>query len=140
MIREFTTVDLDNVMKIWLDTNIFAHSFIAPSYWQGNFEYVKEIMPSANIYIYEKDNIIKGFLGLMESYIAGIFVSQDSQSKGVGKDLLDYAKLYNNNLTLLVYKNNARAVNFYLREGFTAINEQVDENTGEIEISMRWTK
>lgn len=138
MIRDFRTTDIDRIMQLWLDTNISAHNFINSRYWRDNFESVKEMMPKATIYVYEQNDEIQAFIGLIESYVAGIFVSSDLQSKGIGKLLLDYSKGENNNLSLCVYKKNERALNFYLREGFTISTEQVDENTGEIEFVMQW--
>jgi putative acetyltransferase len=96
-----------------------------------------KMMPKATIYIYE-ENSIKGFTGLSGIYIAGIFVESNSQSKGIGKALLDHIKERNKELFLHVYKKNKRAVRFYLREGFVIDNEQIDKNTNEIELVMRW--
>lgn len=140
MIRDFRTTDMDRVMKLWLDTNILAHNFIDSGYWRDNFEAVKEMMPKATIYVYEQDGNIQAFIGLIESFVAGIFVSSDFQSRGVGKLLLDYSKTNHNELDLCVYKKNNGALRFYLREGFTISEEQVDENTGEIEFAMNWRK
>lgn len=140
MIREFTANDLDVVMKIWLDTNTNAHDFIPASYWQGNFEEVKRMLPEADIFVYENNNAIQGFIGLMENYIAGIFIDSNCQSQGIGKALLDHAKEIRSELSLQVYKNNAGAVRFYVREGFQQVKEQTDEHTGETELVMEWTK
>jgi putative acetyltransferase len=138
MIRDFRTMDIDRVMQLWLDTNILAHNFIDSKYWRDNFRTVKEMMPKATIYVYEKNGDIQAFIGFMEGFVAGIFVSSDFQSKGIGKLLLDYSKGKHNELSLCVYKKNDRALRFYLREGFTISTEQVDENTGEIEFVMEW--
>ena len=127
-------------MELWLDTNILAHSFIQGEYWKSNYDTVKAMMPSATIYVYEENNVVQGFIGLIDGYIAGVFVSHDFQSKGVGKKILDYAKDKKDILSLSVYKENVRAVNFYLRECFTVFNEQIDENTGELELNMNWVK
>lgn len=139
MIRNFKIDELDTVMKIWLETNIQAHDFINLSYWQGNYEMVKEMLPASTIFVYEDNNKIQGFVGLMGSDIAGIFTNANSQSKGIGKALLDYAKEIRSELSLKVYKKNVRAVKFYLREDFVVSNEQIDENTGEVELGMNWT-
>ncbi|SHL30459.1 putative acetyltransferase [Anaerocolumna jejuensis DSM 15929] len=140
MIRKFRMDDLDTVMKIWLETNIAAHDFISRNYWQGNYELVKKILPEAAIFVFEKDDVILGFIGLTENYIAGIFIDAKSQSQGIGKALLDYVKKSHSPLSLQVYKKNSCAVRFYLREDFVVLNEQTDENTGEAEFVMNWTK
>lgn len=138
MIRDFRITDLDRIMQLWLNTNIQAHNFINSRYWRNNFDAVKEIMPKAAIYVYEQNGEIQAFIGLMESFVAGIFVSSNSQSKGIGKLLLDYSKGKWDELSLCVYKKNNGALRFYLREGFKISAEQVDENTGEIEFVMKW--
>lgn len=47
MIRRFEHNDLEQVMDIWLNENIKAHSFIAKEYWMKNYEFVKSILPEA---------------------------------------------------------------------------------------------
>lgn len=138
MIRNFRKDDIDKVMQLWLETNVKAHHFIDSSYWNDNYNMVKEILPKATIYVYDKNDEIQGFIGLMDGYIAGIFVSNKCQSKGIGKALLDYVKEQNSELLLSVYKKNNRAKQFYLREGFTIDSEQIDKSTGEVEFLMKW--
>ena len=140
MIRKFQPSDLEAVMELWLHGNIQAHDFIPKAYWEQHFSQVKEMLPDAELYIYENDNtaIIEGFVGLSDSYIAGIFVKDSARSQGIGKSLLDYVKSIKEGLTLNVYIRNQRAVNFYLREGFIIQSQNVDESTGEQEYVMAW--
>ncbi len=140
MIRELKCEDLDNVMNIWLEENCTAHSFIDEEYWKDNLEAVREMMPTATVFVYEENGVIVGFIGLMDQYIAGIFISNGYQSKGIGKQLMDYVKQRKQQLSLHVYKKNERAIEFYQREGFTISKEQLDENTGEVELVMNWNE
>lgn len=140
MIRKMKIDELDTVMNIWLEANIQAHDFINKSYWQENYEMVKEMLPNSTIFVYEDNGIIQGFIGLVDSYIAGVFINANSQSNGMGKALLDYVKENYSELSLQVYKKNMRAVKFYIREEFVFSKEQIDENTGEVELVMNWTK
>lgn len=70
--------------------------------------------------------------------IAGIFVRTEMQSKGIGKQLLEYVKSFKNRLNLSVYQKNERAVNFYIRENFKIQSKRMDENTREMEYFMVW--
>ncbi|MHC1747231.1 MAG: N-acetyltransferase [Cellulosilyticaceae bacterium] len=140
MIREFTMDDLERVMAIWLDTNIQAHDFIANEYWIRNFDMVKNILPEAELYVYEIHNEIGGFVGINSGYIQGIFIAEKMQSNGIGKLLLEKCKQHYGSLRLNVYEKNSRAVEFYLREGFTVDKKQIDEDTKEIEYLMTWTR
>ncbi|SMP45548.1 GNAT family N-acetyltransferase [Anoxynatronum buryatiense] len=138
-IRAFQKKDLNTVMELWLDTNTAAHDFIGEDYWRANYDTVKQMIPDAAVYVYE-DQSVKGFVGLIGNYLAGIFIEKSEQSKGIGKLLLDYIKMNNEDLLLQVYKKNSRAVQFYQREGFVVDKEQIEENTNEIELVMKWRK
>lgn len=140
MIRDFTKNDLSIIMQIWHDTNIQAHSFIAKEYWTGNYELVKEMLPQAELYVYEDDSTgqIEGFIGLTGDYIAGVFVRNGVRSNGIGKQLLDYAKNIKPTLRLHVYQKNTRAIRFYQREHFLIQSENIDDSTNERELVMTW--
>ena len=138
MIRKMEKSDLDRVSKIWLDTNIKAHDFIPAQYWEKNYEPVKEMLPQAEVYVWEEKGQIQGFVGLYEDYIAGIFVPEQAQSKGIGGQLLNYIKGRKPYLSLKVYQKNIRAVKFYKREGFQIKKESADQETGEKEYTMEW--
>ena len=133
MIRKMQNTDINRVADIWLKTNLKAHDFIPEQYWTSNYELVKEMMSQAEVYVYEDDKMIQGFVGLNAEYIEGIFVSDEMQSCGIGKLLLDYVKDKKVSLRLNVYQKNARAISFYQREGFIIQCEGLDEATGEKE-------
>ncbi len=137
MIRKAEKKDSDRIMQIWLDTNISAHSFIPGEYWISNFDEVKRAIEEAEVYVYESKDAICGFIGLADSYIAGIFVEQSYQSQGIGRKLLDYIKSSHTSLSLHVYEKNSRALKFYLREGFRISSKSMDENNCE-EFELKW--
>ena len=138
MIRNLRKIDINKVADIWLDTNIKAHSFIPAQYWKSNFELVKELLLQAEVYVYEDNQEIQGFIGLNGEYIEGIFVSDENQSQGIGERLLNYIKNKKPKLSLRVYQKNSRAISFYQREGFEIQCKDLDEATGEKEYVMMW--
>ena len=89
MVRKMKKIDINRVADIWLKTNLKAHYFIPEQYWTSNYELVKEMMLQAEVYVYEDNKMIQGFVGLSNGYIEGIFVSGETQSCGIGKILLD---------------------------------------------------
>ena len=140
MIREFQISDTQIVMQLWLAGNEDAHSFIAKEYWKANFEEVEKQLLKADIFVYDLNGEIKGFIGLMDEYIAGIFVDKAYRSQGIGRQLLEYVKQLHSTLSLDVYQKNERALRFYRENGFTTVSKQNDEHTGEIEFTMIWNK
>ena len=141
MIKEFKIENLEEVMEIWLQTNINAHDFIEREYWINNFDLVKKLLPDAKVYIFEEDNIIKGFIGVIEDgYIAGLFVKEKYQREGIGEKLIKYIKPKYNQLKLDVYSKNKNAIKFYLKNNFKIVNEKNNEDTKELEYEMIFSK
>lgn len=141
MINKFDVSKLDDLMAIWLETNIDAHSFTPKEYWIGNFDLVKQMLPSADIYVYEENNLIKGFIGVVEqSYIAGLFVKKEYQKEGIGQKLIECCKSKYPYLVLDVFTKNKKAVNFYHKNDFIVVGERIHEDTKEMEYTMSFGK
>lgn len=143
MIKKISSIDdyqLDRLVSIWLNSNIDAHHFIDSAYWEHNEADVRDAFPNADIYVYEVEGIILGFIGLMDNYIAGIFVDKLHRGLGIGTKLLNTAKNGREILQLTVFEKNNRAVKFYKSERFTVVKKQLDKNTDETELLMEWHK
>lgn len=139
-IRKFKSEDIDRVMSIWLESTIEAHSFISKEYWEKNYEIVKnKYIPMSETYVYEEDNEIKGFISVIEgAFIGALFVDTKVQGKGIGKELINYAKEKYKKLSLAVYKDNTKAYEFYKKQGFNYVLEQVNEDSGYKEVVMEY--
>jgi len=135
MVRLFQFQDLDRIMEIWLEGNLEAHAFIGEAHWRRNYQAVKAILPEAEVYVYESGNEIQGFIGMDAEYIAGLFVANGHQSKGIGHLLIETVKK-KKRLSLHVYAQNERAVSFYQKEGFLIKSQMTEQETGEKEYLM----
>ena len=135
-IRGLQNSDVDPVAAIWLNTNLKTHDFIAAQYWKDNVALVKAMLSQAEVYIYENNQKIQGFIGLNDEYIEGIFVSNEMQSQGIGKILINYVKDKRKKLFLNVYQKNTRAISFYQREDFKVRCSGIDDATGEKDYLM----
>lgn len=138
MIRHMCAADLEAVAEIWLDASREAHPFIPAEYWEGNAPLVKELLPQADVFVYEDAQGTQGFIGLAGEHIEGIFVRGAVRSRGIGTLLLNAAKEVRPSLTLNVYQKNERAIAFYQREGFKIVGESADEATNEQDYTMAW--
>lgn len=140
MIREYRPDDHEEVMELWLFNNMKIHDFIPAKYWKNNFTEVSRIMEIASVYVWEEEGHILGFIEAMETMVMGLFVAEEARKRSIGRALLDILKMQQEELTLLVYEKNPRAIRFFMREGFKVQSEQIDETTKEKEILLRWTK
>lgn len=76
MIRTAQKTDMEQLLQIWLNSNIDAHDFIPQKYWIDNYPLVADQLPQADIYLYEADGNTYGFVGVMDGYIARNFCRQ----------------------------------------------------------------
>lgn len=139
MLREMRIDDIESVMKIWFSSTITAHPFISVEYWEQNYDTVKNIyLPNAKTSVFEEAGIIKGFISIIdESFIGALFVDNKFQGYGIGSALIEDALNNYKHLSLAVYKDNLKSVKFYKQRGFKICCEQVDEDTGKLEIIMQ---
>lgn len=141
MIEKYKEEYLNEILRIWLDASVLAHYFVPASYWEGKMGDMKNIyIPASETYVYldEKSNVV-GFISLVNNFIAAIFVCPRQQGKGIGSELINYAKKIHSDLELAVYKENDSSVQFYKKQGFTVAEEKVEEGTGHIELIMTYT-
>ncbi|KYZ75261.1 acetyltransferase [Anaerosporomusa subterranea] len=142
MIKVLESSEIKEVMDIWLETNIKAHSFIQEKYWIDNYNVVKEqYMPISKTFVYKENNIIKAFISIINnSFIGALFVLKEYQGQGIGIKLLNYCKSIYPSLELAVYAENISAVDFYKNCGFVIKSEQPNGDSGFKEYIMLWMK
>lgn len=139
-INDFTPDLIEKLAEIWLTENLAAHDFVGEKYWLDNLEYFKQEISNANVWISQTTDEISGFIGLTDNYIQGIFVLDQYQNQGIGKQLLNQAKGINKTLELHVYQQNEKAIEFYLGQGFQKIRSEINVSTQEKELTMSWSR
>ena len=139
MIRQLQNNDIDKIMEIWLESTIDAHKFISKEYWNENYNIVKDMyIPMSKTFVYEDNDDIRGFISVINNdFIGALFVEKNYQGQGIGKSLIDYAKNLYDNLSLAVYKENEKALEFYKKMGFKIISENINEDTNCVEYIMK---
>ncbi|SEO03943.1 putative acetyltransferase [Amphibacillus marinus] len=139
-IIEPSQIELDQIMNIWYQANCDAHDFINKRYWAERIEQVRELIPTATLYVFIKANEIVAFIGLAEHFIAGLFVKQQYRGQGIGQQLLQQAMRDQNSLELAVYCDNKQAVTFYQKNNFAIVEEKLDPAVEAMEYRMEWKR
>ncbi|WP_170473753.1 GNAT family N-acetyltransferase [Ruegeria arenilitoris] len=67
----------------------------------------------------ENDNRVVGFLARCGVEIHSLYIEQAFRGQGIGRYLLDHAKLEQTELSLFAFQANAGACRFYERNGFS---------------------
>ena len=139
MIRRIEPEEINDVLIVWINASIQAHSFIDEEFWKSKMVDMRETyIPNSETYIYKENEIIKGFFSLQGNTLAAMFVSIEFQSNGIGRKMMEKAKTLRKFLELTVYKENQKGIAFYKNCGFKIIKEKVDIHTGHIEILMNY--
>ena len=140
-INKLKNSDINTVIDLWYDASIKAHHFISSEYWNMNkITMATKYLPNSETYLAIENNDIVGFIAMADNYLAAVFVKTSMQGHGIGTQLLNYIKNRRSLIELKVYKKNFESVKFYKKQNFKFVSEEVEEETGEIESYMRWTK
>ncbi|EPG9046947.1 N-acetyltransferase [Klebsiella aerogenes] len=120
MIQKWDATETGPLLELWLESTIYAHPFIAESYWRDSLEVVRDVyLPAAATWVWQDDDVLKGFVSVMDSrFVGALFVAPQAIRHGIGRALLDEVKQHYDWLSLEVYQKNVRAVNFYHAQGF----------------------
>lgn len=87
-----------------------------------------------------------GFIGVDANsgdkggYVEGLFVKKEFRKKGIGRALIDHVARRYHPVELEVYEKNKTALNFYLNLGFTQVNRELGESTGQMQLQLSLEK
>ena len=86
----------------------------------------------SNLFVAEDNGIIKGFMEIRKNEIGKLYVDPCFQSRGIGDQLIEYAKDYLHADFLWALEKNIKARRFFNRHGFIENGEkELEEDTTE---------
>ena len=91
------------------------------------------------LWVYDNNGIVKGFLWVDDKQIKKLFVEPVLQSRGIGAKLLEHAVSELGATYLWALEKNTRAIAFYKRHGFMVTDEKMFEE-GTTEYLVKLTK
>ena len=139
MIREYRKTDLETVVDIWYQSSTLAHPFLEDDFVQKVKKDMHDIyIPNSDTWVYEEDERIVGFVGMIGNEIGGLFVLPDQHSKGIGTQLVNHVKELHETLEVEVFESNAIGRPFYDKYGFTLMTSQVHEPTQQQVLRMKF--
>jgi putative acetyltransferase len=143
-LRPYRADDEDAAIDLWQRTWQQAYPSIdfaaRVAWWRERWR--SELVPNAAIIVAEQAGALIGFVTIDGSgYLDQLVVGPEHWGSPLATSLVDEAKrLSPSGVTLLVNKDNARAIRFYERNGFTHAGEDVNPTSGRPVLKMAWTK
>lgn len=127
MIRKLHESDIDVLVE--MEKNLFPGSPWPKEF----FEYEVKENPYAEIYIYEEDGEIIGYIDFWitfeQAQVSNIAVKEECWNKGIGSALIEYAidnAIEHNceNISLEVKESNEQAIHLYKKYGFEEVSKR----------------
>ncbi|HCQ7757945.1 acetyltransferase [Citrobacter sp. 50677481] len=130
-IRRSRHDDGDKLVKIWCRSVDATHDFLSKAYRAELEELVKSFLPEAPLWVAvdEKDDPV-AFMLLTGEHMDALFVDPDVRGCGIGKLLIEHALTLAPELTTNVNEQNAQAVGFYKKMGFTVTGRSEVDDLG----------
>ncbi|KAA0073675.1 GNAT family N-acetyltransferase [Tardiphaga sp. P9-11] len=140
-LRPYRENDEDASITLWLETWRQAYPSInfdaRVEWWRERWR--TELVPVAQIVIAEQDGAMVGFVTIDRTgYLDQLVVSPPQWGSDVARLLVDDAKrLSPTGVTLKVNADNARAIKFYVRNGFVKTGDEVNTSGRAVDL-MEW--
>ncbi len=142
-LRPYTAADENAAIELWRRTWAQHYPHIdfdaRVGWWRARWR--GELVPACDIIVAENYGALAGFVTVdpKTQYLDQIVVAPEHWGSGLARALLDEAKRRSpSGLYLLVNKDNARAIAFYAKHGFTYDGEDKNPVSGIAVNRMRW--
>lgn len=129
-IRPYEAADEEAVIQVWLDSTISGQCFLPESHWREMEPTIRDLLPTAEVWVAEVDGDIRAFMAILDDLIGGLFTDPDYQSSGLGAALVAHARSLHDPLFVEVFDANERALKFYRRCGFEDQATRIDASSG----------
>ncbi|MFB9270069.1 GNAT family N-acetyltransferase [Bradyrhizobium erythrophlei] len=141
-LRPYRATDEDAAIELWRQTWQQAYPSIdfnaRVAWWRERWR--NELVPKAAIVVAEQEGRLTGLVTIdQEGYLDQLVVATAHWGTPLATALVDEAKrLSPKGVTLLVNKDNARAIRFYERNGFVHEGSDVNPTSGRPVLKMAW--
>ncbi|GAB5073697.1 acetyltransferase [Citrobacter sedlakii] len=130
-IRRSRHDDGDKLVKIWCRSVDATHDFLSKAYRAELEELVKSFLPEAPLWVaVDEKDVPVAFMLLTGEHMDALFVDPDVRGCGIGKLLIEHALTLAPELTTNVNEQNAQAVGFYKKMGFTVTGRSEMDDLG----------
>ena len=131
MIRPYDFSDRDRLLEIWHQASRVGHPFLSARDLEEQKALVRDVyLPQAETWVALDAGTIVGFIGLLGSFVGGLFVDPSSQKLGVGRSLVEHAAAIKGELEVEVYALNQGALHFYRKLAFADVARRPTDDQG----------
>jgi len=142
ILRKASIDDIEMIADVFLRSRQIALPFLPIIYSRDqDCAHMADVLERGQVEVAIDDEKLVGFLVDLEGWVAHLYIDPDQRRAGIGKQLLDEAKLRNSSLELWCFQQNWAARHFYEKNGFECIKETDGDNEEKLPDRLyRWVK
>ncbi|MCX2695412.1 MULTISPECIES: GNAT family N-acetyltransferase [Ochrobactrum] len=130
-IRAYEATDKPSLSSIWYRASMEAHAFLGQDLLRKQRKLIEDVyLEKSETFVAVLERRPVGFIGLLDSFIGGLFVDPHDQGHGIGRRLINHALAEKGKLSLEVYADNRSACAFYQKLGFREISRRAQDDNG----------
>ncbi|WML33539.1 GNAT family N-acetyltransferase [Clostridium sp. OS1-26] len=141
-IIQYNSAYAEDTVRMWRESKERAISQKEIHSFEDHVFFLNNILNRDNeIYIATDNNKVVGIIAFNGNEINQLYIHNDYQGKGLGKKLLDMAKINSKGrLTLYTFEVNHKAQRFYERNGFKIIGRGNENEENLNDIKYEWVR
>jgi putative acetyltransferase len=130
-IRPSQATEIDLLIRIWRRAVDATHDFLDPGDRAAIDAEVRQFLPSVPIWVaVDRADQPMGFMILSDGHMEALFIDPSLHRRGIGRRLVEHALSLAEVLTTDVNEQNAGAIQFYERLGFTRTGRSPQDHQG----------
>lgn len=141
-IIQYNSAYAEDTVRMWRESKERAISQKEIHSFEDHVFFLNNILNRENeIYIATDNNKVIGIIAFNGNEINQLYIHNDYQGKGLGKKLLDMAKINSKGrLTLYTFEVNHKAQQFYEKNGFKIIGRGHENEENLDDIKYEWAR
>ncbi|MBI6871225.1 GNAT family N-acetyltransferase [Clostridium aciditolerans] len=141
-IIQYNSAYVEDTVRMWRESKERAISQKEIHSFEDHVFFLNNILNRDNeIYIATDNNKVVGIIAFNGNEINQLYIHNDYQGKGLGKKLLDMAKINSKGrLTLYTFEVNHKAQRFYESNGFKIIGRGHENGENLDDIKYEWVR
>ena len=137
---EYRALWLAELVPMWRASFEAAVGVVDPHPLAGQQQYfLDEVLPQNTVRLAILDHRLVGFVAASEESIAQLYVRVGFQRRGLGRQLLEWAKAQSSgSLWLYTFAPNSAACAFYEKHGFVAVERRLEPTWQLEDVKYQW--
>lgn len=125
------SAEYPRLVAIWRSAVDATHDFLAEADRDAiESQLASDYLPQVDLHVADLGGSIAGFAGVSGESLEMLFVDARERGRGIGTDLLSFVVAECGVRTVDVNEQNAQAVEFYRRRGFTEVGRSELDDQG----------